>query len=233
MSTREEPAGMILLIEDNRGIAEMVGEFLERRGYAVDYAGDGVTGLHLAVSQSFDVIVLDLMLPGMDGLDLCRKLRQEAKKSTPVLMLTARDTLQDKLTGLDAGADDYLVKPFAFSELLARVHNLLRRRNVRSEDVLRYADLEIDSLRHKVWRAGEAISLAPQEYRLLAYLMRFPGEVLTRTRIAEQGWDLNFDGDSNVVDVAVRRLRRKIDDPYSDKLIHTLRGVGYVLETRR
>ena len=168
MSTREEPAGMILLIEDNRGIAEMVGEFLERRGYAVDYAGDGVTGLHLAVGQSFDVIVLDLMLPGMDGLDLCRKLRQEAKKSTPVLMLTARDTLQDKLTGLDAGADDYLVKPFEIRELEARVRALIRRdRRQVSSEVLRVGDLVLDTATLRLTRAGQELLISPIGLKLL------------------------------------------------------------------
>ena len=232
MSTREEPAGMILLIEDNRGIAEMVGEFLERRGYAVDYAGDGVTGLHLAVSQSFDVIVLDLMLPGMDGLDLCRKLRQEAKKSTPVLMLTARDTVADRVRGLELGADDYLAKPFAFSELLARLRSVLRRGPARHSDTIELADLRIDTARQRVERAGQRLLLTPKEYQLLCLLARRAGEVLSRTLIAEQVWDMNFDSDTNVVDVHVRRLRRKLDEPFDRPLLHTVRGVGYVLDAR-
>ena len=222
----------ILIIEDEPKTAAFLKKGFSEEGDIADIAVNGVDGRHLAVTGNYDVIVLDVMLPQRDGWWVLQEIRSR-RADQPVLLLTALDAVSQRVRGLKLGADDYLIKPFAFSELLARVHNLLRRRNVRSEDVLRYADLEIDSLRHKVWRAGEAISLAPQEYRLLAYLMRFPGEVLTRTRIAEQVWDMNFDGDSNVVDVAVRRLRRKIDDPYSDKLIHTLRGVGYVLETRR
>ena len=221
----------ILIIEDEPKTAAFLKKGFSEEGDIADIAVNGVDGQHLAVTGNYDVIVLDVMLPQRDGWWVLQEIRSRWADQ-PVILLTALDAVSQRVRGLQLGADDYLVKPFAFSELLARVHNLLRRRNVRSEDVLRYADLEIDSLRHKVWRAGEAISLAPQEYRLLAYLMRFPGEVLTRTRIAEQVWDMNFDGDSNVVDVAVRRLRRKIDDPYSDKLIHTLRGVGYVLETR-
>ena len=221
----------ILIIEDEPKTAAFLKKGFSEEGDIADIAVNGVDGQYLAMTGNYDIIVLDVMLPQRDGWWVLQEVRSR-RADQPVILLTALDAVSQRVRGLQLGADDYLVKPFAFSELLARVHNLLRRRNVRSEDVLRYADLEIDSLRHKVSRAGEAISLAPQEYRLLAYLMRFPGEVLTRTRIAEQVWDMNFDGDSNVVDVAVRRLRRKIDDPYSDKLIHTLRGVGYVLETR-
>ena len=221
----------ILIIEDEPKTAAFLKKGFSEEGDLADIAVNGVDGQYLAMTGNYDIIVLDVMLPQRDGWWVLQEVRSR-RADQPVILLTALDAVSQRVRGLQLGADDYLVKPFAFSELLARVHNLLRRRNVRSEDVLRYADLEIDSLRHKVSRAGEAISLAPQEYRLLAYLMRFPGEVLTRTRIAEQVWDMNFDGDSNVVDVAVRRLRRKIDDPYSDKLIHTLRGVGYVLETR-
>ena len=221
----------ILIIEDEPKTAAFLKKGFSEEVDLADIAVNGVDGQYLAMTGNYDIIVLDVMLPQRDGWWVLQEVRSR-RADQPVILLTALDAVSQRVRGLQLGADDYLVKPFAFSELLARVHNLLRRRNVRSEDVLRYADLEIDSLRHKVSRAGKAISLAPQEYRLLAYLMRFPGEVLTRTRIAEQVWDMNFDGDSNVVDVAVRRLRRKIDDPYSDKLIHTLRGVGYVLETR-
>src|SRR6185295_19768685 len=158
MKQREDQAGLILLIEDNRGISEMVGEFLERRGYGVDYAADGVTGLHLAIANSYDVIVLDLMLPGMDGIDLCRKLRSEAKKATPVLMLTARDTLEDKLTGLDAGADDYLVKPFEIRELESRVRALIRRdRRQVSSEVYQVGDLTLDTATLRIVRDGEEL----------------------------------------------------------------------------
>ena len=221
----------ILIIEDEPKTAAFLKKGFSEEGDIADIALNGMDGQHLAVTGNYDVIVLDVMLPQRDGWWVLQEIRSR-RADQPVLLLTALDAVSQRVRGLKLGADDYLIKPFAFSELLARVHNLLRRSNVRSEDVLRYADLEIDSLRHKVWRAGDTISLAPQEYRLLAYLMRFPGEVLTRTRIAEQVWDMNFDGDSNVVDVAIRRLRRKVDDPYSSKLIHTLRGVGYVLETR-
>ncbi len=222
----------VLVVEDNPDLAANLVDYLSAHDCVVDVSSDGLAALHLATTQSFDVILLDLMLPGLDGLSLCRHLRQTVGQTTPILMLTARDTLDDKVAGLEAGADDYLVKPFAFSELLARVRNILRRAPARQTETLQFADLEMDLLRHKAMRAGKQIDLAPQEYRLLEYLLRHPGEVLTRTRLAEQVWDMHFDGDSNVVDVAIRRLRRKADDPYPQKLIHTLRGVGYVLEER-
>ena len=221
----------ILLIEDEPKTAAFLKKGFAEEGDVMDTASNGVDGQHLAATGDYDIIVLDVMLPQRDGWWVLQEIRKR-RADQPVILLTALDAVSQRVKGLQLGADDYLVKPFAFSELLARVRNILRRHNARSEDVLRYADLEVDLLRHKVWRAGEAIGLAPQEYRLLAYLMRFSGEVLTRTRIAEQVWDMNFDGDSNVVDAAIRRLRRKVDDPYPGKLIHTLRGVGYVLETR-
>ena len=229
MSTREDPAGMILLIEDNRGIAEMVGEFLERRGYAVDYAGDGLTGLHLAVSQNFDVIVLDLMLPGMDGLDLCRKLRQEAKKSTPVLMLTARDTLQDKLTGLDAGADDYLVKPFEIRELEARVRALIRRdRRQVSSEVLRVGDLVLDTATLRLTRAGQELPVSPIGLKLLTILMRESPRVVSRQDIEREIWG---DGlpDSDTLRSHLYNLRKVIDKPFQRPLLHTIHSAGYRL----
>lgn len=221
----------ILVIEDEPKTAAFLKKGFTEEGDVVDIAFNGIDGQHLAATGDYDVIVLDVMLPQRDGWWVLQEIRKR-RPDQPVILLTALDAVSQRVKGLQLGADDYLVKPFAFSELLARVRSVLRRGNVRSEDVLRYADLEVDLLRHKVWRTGGAVSLAPQEYRLLAYLMRFPGEALTRTRIAEQVWDMNFDGDSNVVDAAIRRLRRKVDDPYSGKLIHTLRGVGYVFEIR-
>ncbi|ODV11613.1 MAG: DNA-binding response regulator, partial [Rhodanobacter sp. SCN 68-63] len=173
MRVRDEQSGLVLLVEDNRQIAEMVGEFLERRGYSVDYAADGVSGLHLAVSNSYDVVVLDLMLPGMDGLDVCRKLRKDAKKSTPVLMLTARDTLEDKLVGLEAGADDYLVKPFEVRELEARLRALIRRdRRQVSTEVLTVGDMTLDTATLRLTRGGQELTVSPIGLKLLAILMR-------------------------------------------------------------
>jgi len=189
-------------------------------------------GLHLALTGDYDAIVLDVLLPKQDGWQVLTEIRKH-RPDQPVILLTALDAVSQRVKGLDMGADDYLVKPFSFSELHARVRNALRRAPSRQPDVLQLADLDMDLIRHKVSRAGKALDLAPQEYRLLEYLLRHPGEVLTRTRLAEQVWDMNFDGDSNVVDVAVRRLRRKVDDSSDRKLIHTLRGVGYVLEERK
>ena len=229
MNTRDEPAGSILLIEDNRAIAEMVGEFLERRGYVVDYASDGVTGLHLAVSQSFDVIVLDLMLPGMDGLDLCRKLRQDAKKSTPVLMLTARDTLQDKLTGLDAGADDYLVKPFEIRELEARVRALIRRdRRQVSTEVLRVGDLVLDTATLRLMRAGQDLQISPIGLKLLGILMRESPRVVSRQDIEREIWGDALP-DSDTLRSRLYNLRKIIDKPFQRPLLHTIHSAGYRL----
>ena len=230
---RDDPAGLILVVEDNRNLSEMVGEYLESKGFGVDYAGDGMDGYRLAADNSYDVIVLDLMLPRMDGIEVCRRLRNEAKKSTPVLMLTARDTLDDKVTGLEAGADDYLVKPFAFSELLARVRSLLRRGSATTQETsLQLADLRLDLIRRRVERSGQRIDLTAKEFALLEMLLRRQGEVLPKSLIASQVWDMNFDSDTNVIEVAIRRLRLKIDDEFPNKLIHTVRGMGYVLEER-
>ena len=229
MTIREERAGMILLIEDNRAIAEMVGEFLERRGYDVDYAADGITGLHLAVSESFDVVVLDLMLPGMDGLDLCRKLRQEAKKSTPVLMLTARDTLQDKLTGLDAGADDYLVKPFEIRELEARIRALIRRdRRQVSSGVLKVGDLVLDTATLLLTRAGQELQISPIGLKLLTILMRESPRVVSRQEIEREIWG---DGlpDSDTLRSHLYNLRKVVDKPFQNPLLHTIHSAGYRL----
>ena len=221
----------ILLIEDEPKTASFVKRGFAEEGSVVDVATDGADGIHLATTGDYAVIVLDIMLPKRDGwtvLEEIRKLRQDQ----PVILLTALDAVAQRVKGLNSGADDYLVKPFAFSELLARVRSLLRRGPTRQPEVLRFAGLDMELLRHKTARDGKPLDLAPQEYRLLEYFLRHPGEVITRTRLAEQVWDINFDGDSNVVDVAVRRLRRKVDDPFSRKLIHTLRGVGYALKER-
>ena len=221
----------ILIVEDEPKTAAFVKRGFSDEGFVADVAIDGVDGLHLSLTGEYDVIVLDVMLPRQDGWRVLQDIRTQ-RPDQPVILLTALDAVAHRVKGLDLGADDYLVKPFAFSELHARVRNILRRVPTRQTEVLRVADLDMDLLRHKASRAGRPLDLAPQEYRLLEYLLRHPGEVVTRTRLAEQVWDMNFDGDSNVVDVAVRRLRRKVDDPCDRKLIHTLRGVGYVLEER-
>jgi DNA-binding response OmpR family regulator len=229
MKQREEQAGLILLIEDNRGIAEMVGEFLERRGYGLDYASDGVTGLHLAIANSYDVIVLDLMLPGMDGLELCRKLRREAKKSTPVLMLTARDTLEDKLTGLDAGADDYLVKPFEIRELEARVRAMIRRdRRQVSAEILQVADLLFDTDSLRVVRAGQDLQVSPIGLKLLSILMRESPRVVSRADIEREVWG-DLLPDSDTLRSHLYNLRKIIDKPFQRPLLHTIHSAGYRL----
>ncbi|REM68983.1 response regulator, partial [Mycobacterium tuberculosis] len=194
-------------------------------------ATNGSDGLHAAMNGDHDLVVLDVMLPGIDGFAVLSALR--TSKQTPVLMLTARSKVDDKVKGFDLGADDYLVKPFQFPELLARIRALLKRgTKVATDDVLRIADLEIDSVKHRATRAGQRIDLSAKEFALLVLFMRRNGEVLSRTQIASLVWDINFDSDTNVVDVAVRRLRIKIDDPFETKLIHTVRGVGYVFEHR-
>ena len=229
MKQREEQAGLILLIEDNRGIAEMVGEFLERRGYGLDYASDGVTGLHLAIANSYDVIVLDLMLPGMDGLELCRKLRREAKKSTPVLMLTARDTLEDKLTGLDAGSDDYLVKPFEIRELEARVRAMIRRdRRQVSAEILQVADLMFDTDSLRVVRAGQDLQVSPIGLKLLSILMRESPRVVSRADIEREVWG-DLLPDSDTLRSHLYNLRKIIDKPFQRPLLHTIHSAGYRL----
>jgi two-component system copper resistance phosphate regulon response regulator CusR len=197
----------------------------------VDVARDGADGLHRARTGGYDLLILDVMLPRQDGWSVLAGLRQ-AGRQTLVLFLTARDAVEDRVKGLELGADDYLVKPFAFSELLARVRTLLRRSGPRQPELLRLADLEIDLARHRASRGGQRLDLTPKEFLLLALLAQRVGEVLSRTLIAEQVWDMNFDSGTNVVDVHVRRLRSKVDDPFGRKLIHTVRGVGYVLEER-
>jgi heavy metal response regulator len=222
----------VLVIEDERAIAQFIRQGLSEAGYAVDVAGDGEDGLDYALAAQYDVIVLDIMLPRMDGLRLLRELRERGVK-TPVILLTARDTVEDRVQGLDAGADDYVVKPFAFSELLARIRALLRRPPLQTEAVLRVDDLEMDTARHEVRRAGHPIELSPREFALLEYLMRHPSQVLTRTQIAEHVWNFDFYYESNVVDVYVGYLRRKIDRGSDAPLIQTVRGVGYGLRTGR
>jgi two-component system copper resistance phosphate regulon response regulator CusR len=221
----------ILIVEDEKKTAAYLGKGLSENGFVVDLAGQGEEGLQLALLGDYDLVVLDVMLPQRDGWSILAELRRGGKQ-TPVLFLTARDAVQDRVKGLELGADDYLVKPFAFSELLARVRSVLRRRAGSQPDILRLGDLEVDLLRHKATRGGKRLDLTPKEFALLAFLARRSGEVLSRTLIAEQVWDMNFDSDSNVVDVHVRRLRAKVDDPFEHKLIHTVRGVGYVLEER-
>jgi len=216
----------ILIVEDEPKIAAYVRKGLMEQGYAVDVANDGIDGLHLATTTNYDLILLDVMLPGLDGWAVLQGVRRQ--HPTPVLFLSALDQVDDRVKGLKLGADDYLVKPFAFSELLARVQNILRRGPVQRDQAMRIADLEVDPVRHRVTRAGERIDLTVKEYALLDYFMRHAGEMCSRTLIAENVWDMNFDSDTNVVDVAVRRLRAKLDDPYETKLIHTIRGVGYV-----
>ena len=222
----------ILVIEDEVKTAKFLKKGLSEAGYVVDVAADGLEGLHLALEVDFDLIVLDVMLPGQDGWHVLARLREAGRKAL-VLMLTARDTVYERVRGFELGADDYLVKPFAFSELLARVRSLLRRSAPRAQETIRMADLEIDLLRHRATRSGQRIELTAKEFLLLTLLARRAGEVLSRTLIAETVWDINFDSDTNVVDVNVRRLRSKVDDPFPVKLIHTIRGAGYVLEAEQ
>jgi DNA-binding response OmpR family regulator len=229
MKTRDEQAGIVLLIEDNRSISEMVGEYLERRGYSVDFAADGVTGLHLAVTNSYDVIVLDLMLPGMDGIDVCRKLRQDAKRSTPVLMLTARDTLEDKVSGLDAGADDYLVKPFELKELDARVRSLIRRdRRQVSQGVLKVGDLVLDTATLRLTRNGKDLLVSPIGLKLLSILMRESPRVVSRRDIEREVWG-DMLPDSDTLRSHLYNLRKVIDKPFDHPLLHTIHSAGYRL----
>ncbi|HWR86931.1 MAG TPA: heavy metal response regulator transcription factor [Acidiferrobacterales bacterium] len=221
----------ILVVEDERRAAEYLRQGLAESGYAVEVALNGTDGLHAAMNGDHDLVVLDVMLPGLDGFAVLAALR--TAKQTPVLMLTARAQVDDKVHGFDLGADDYLVKPFQFPELLARVRTLLKRGKPALVDpVQRVADLEIDPVRHRATRGGQRIDLSAKEFALLELLVQKAGEVLSRTQLASLVWDIHFDSETNVVDVAIRRLRAKIDDPFAGKLIHTVRGVGYVLEQR-
>lgn len=220
----------ILIVEDQPRTGDYLRRGLTQSGFAVDVAADGRDGLHLALSERYELIVLDVMLPGMDGWEILRRIRQSGSQ-VPVLFLTARDQVEDRVKGLELGADDYLVKPFAFSELLARIRARVRRgQTVQATDRLSVADLEIDLIRRRVIRGGTRIEVTAKEFALLELLMRRTGEVLPRLLIASEIWDMNFDSGTNVVDVAVSRLRAKIDDGFEHKLIRTVRGIGYVLE---
>jgi two-component system copper resistance phosphate regulon response regulator CusR len=220
----------ILVVEDEPKAGDYLVKGLQESGYVADLARNGVDGLALALEHDYELIVLDVMLPQMDGWSVLAKLRE--RKHTPVLFLTARDDVSDRVKGLELGADDYLVKPFAFAELLARIKTLMRRGPVREAEVIRLGDLEIDVLRRRVSRQSSRIELTAKEFALLHLLAKRQGEVLSRTQIASMVWDMNFDSDTNVVDVAIRRLRAKVDDPYTVKLIQTVRGMGYLLEER-
>ena len=222
----------VLVVEDERRIADFICKGLSEQGYGVDVASDGDEALHWADVAEFDVIVLDIMLPVRDGIEVCRTLRKRGLR-TPILMLTARDAIEDRVRGLDSGADDYLVKPFAFAELLARLRALTRREPAATGTALQVADLLLDTITREVSRAGRPIELTTKEYALLEYLMRHPNQVLTRTMIAEHVWNYDFDNATNVIDVHIRNLRRKIDDPFPAKLIHTVRGAGYRIAAGR
>ncbi len=219
----------ILVIEDERKTAAFLAKGLQEAGFLVDSAADGELGLAAAAATKFDLMIVDVMLPKRDGWSVVIELRKRGVQ-TPILFLTARDSVRDRVKGLKLGADDYLVKPFAFSELLARTRSLLRRSITQSDDQLRIADLELDTQRHRATRSGIPLSLTPKEFLLLAHLARSAGEVVSRSEIARHVWEIDFETDTNVVDVVVRRLRAKVDDPFEKKLVHTVRGAGYVLQ---
>lgn len=219
----------ILIVEDEQKTGDYLKQGLSEAGFTVDLARDGLDGLHLALTDDYDLVVLDVMLPGLNGWQVLQRIRQGGG-SMPVLFLTARDQIEDRVKGLELGSDDYLVKPFAFSEFLARVRTLLRRGKPNEPQLLQAADLELDLLRRRVIRAGKRIDLTAKEFALLELLLRRQGEVLPRSLIASQVWDMNFDSDTNVIEVAMRRLRAKVDDGFEPKLIRTIRGMGYVLE---
>lgn len=220
----------LLLAEDEAHAGQYLVKGMQENGFLVDWVRNGSDAVGHARAADYDLIILDVGLPDMDGWSALREIRKD--QQTPVLFLTARDRVEDRVRGLELGADDYLVKPYAFSELLARARALTRRGKVQEPDILRMADLEVHLLRRRVERGGHRIDLTAKEYALLLLFLRRQGEVLSRTLIAEQVWDMNFDSDTNVVEVAVRRLRAKIDDPFEKKLIHTVRGFGYVMEER-
>lgn len=223
----------LLVIEDELKLAQYLHKGLGENGHVVDVAHDGIEGRRLALGGDYDLVLLDVMLPGVDGFGVLQAIRSE-KRALPVLMLTARDRVEDRVRGLENGADDYLVKPFAFSELLARVGALLRRGQQAPQQAteLSLADLRLDLLSRRAERGAARLDLTAKEFKLLALLLRRRGQILSRTTLAEQVWDMNFDSDTNIVEVAVRRLRAKLDDPFPSKLLHTVRGMGYVLEDR-
>ena len=220
----------ILVIEDDPKTGDYLRRGLRESGYVVDLARNGTDGLHMALEQDYDLVVLDVMLPGLDGWQVMSALRN--KRDLPVLFLTAKDHVDDRIRGLQLGADDYLVKPFSFTELVLRIRTLLRRGVTRETEVYEIADLQLDHVRHKVTRQGVNIALTNKEFMLLHLLIKRRGEALSRSVIASQIWDMNFDSDTNVVDVAIKRLRAKIDAGFSPKLLHTIRGMGYVMEPR-
>lgn len=220
----------LLVVEDETKTGNYIRQGLSEAGFVVELVRNGLDGYHLAMTESFDLIILDVMLPDVDGWRIMQSYR-DAGHQTPVLFLTARDSVDDRVKGLELGADDYLVKPFAFAELLARIRTLLRRRSMASPaEQIQVADLTLDLIKHRVSRAGKRILLTQKEFSLLELLARRPGEVLPRSLIASQVWDMNFDSDTNVIDVAIRRLRAKIDDNFQPKLIHTVRGMGYKMD---
>lgn len=219
----------ILVVEDEKKIASFLKRGLKEEGYTVDLAGDGQEGDFLAATNQYDAIILDVMLPKIDGISLCRSIRDK-KISTPIIMVTAKDGVSDRVKGLDSGADDYLPKPFAFEELLARLRALLRKKEGCSATKLKVGDLELDLVSHKVTRQDKAINLTAKEYALLEYLMRNAGTVVTRTMISEHVWDINFDTDTNVIDVYIKYLRNKIDDGFDKAMIETIRGRGYTMK---
>ncbi len=221
----------ILIVEDEEKTADYLHRGLTEQGYAVDVAPDGIEGLHLALENDYAVIVLDVMLPGLDGFGVLRALR--ARKQTPVIMLTARERVEDRIRGLRDGADDYLGKPFSFLELVARLQALTRRSGASQEPVqISISDLVVDLISRKATRASQRLDLTAKEFSLLSALARHQGEILSKTALAEMVWDVNFDSDANVVEVAIKRLRAKLDGPFANKLLHTIRGMGYVLESR-
>jgi len=222
---------LILIIEDDLKTADYLRKGLSENGFKVKIATEGDEGLHLALTRDFDLILLDVMLPDMDGWQVLKKLRLR-ENGTPVIFLTARDAVPDRVKGLELGASDYLVKPFAFSELIARINTALRHGQAKQESLFKVCDLELDLIGYTAKRAGKRLDLTPKEFALLTLLMRRKGEVLTRARIAERVWNMELESDTNLVDVHMRRLRAKVDDPFELKLIHTVRGVGYVLEER-
>ncbi|HTH94864.1 MAG TPA: heavy metal response regulator transcription factor [Rhodocyclaceae bacterium] len=220
----------ILLVEDEAKTVAYLQRGLSEQGYMVDVAGNGIDGLHLAMTGEYDAIVLDIMLPGLDGLSMLKSLREH--KHTPVIMLTARGEVDDRIHGLQSGADDYLVKPFSFLELLARLQALVRRGRTQETTQLHVADLTIDLLARRVTRGSRRLDLTAKEFALLLTLARHQGQVLSKTVIAEMVWDVNFDSNTNVVEVAIKRLRAKLEEGEEEKLLHTIRGMGYVLESR-